>query len=148
MYRVSRRPQRGGGCGLSGGRLLVGLAIAAFALISYFGSRAYNPVTDENQYVSITPEQEVALGLQAAPQMAGQHGGLDPDQGAQAQLDEVCTQLLQQSDASQTEYPFDCHLLADPETINAFAAGRPGVYYPRPLESPGDSRSACRRDES
>jgi predicted Zn-dependent protease len=141
MIRVARRPQRAGGCGLSGGRLLVGLAIAAFALISYFGSRAYNPVTDENQYVSITPDQEVALGLQAAPQMAGQHGGLDPDQGAQAQLDEVCNQLLQQSDAGQTEYPFDCHLLADPETINAFALPGGQVFITRALwerlETPG-----------
>jgi len=53
--------------GFSGGRLLVGLAIAVFALISYFGSKEYNPVTQEEQYIGITPDQEIALGLQAAP---------------------------------------------------------------------------------
>ena len=51
----------------NGGRLLVGLAIAAFALFSYFGSKEYNPVTQEDQYVGITPDQEIALGLQAVP---------------------------------------------------------------------------------
>ena len=32
----------------NGGRLLVGLAIAVFALISYFGSKEYNPVIEED----------------------------------------------------------------------------------------------------
>ena len=62
-----------------GARLLTALAVAAFALISYFGSRSYNPITGEDQYINITREQEIALGLQAAPEMAQQFGGLDPD---------------------------------------------------------------------
>jgi predicted Zn-dependent protease len=120
MYRAVRRP-RGGGCALGGGRLLIALVLAAIALISYFGSRSFNEVTGENQYVGITPEQEVSLGLQAAPQMAQQYGGLHPDEQAQAQVDQVCSRLLENSDAADSEYPFECHLLADPETINAFA---------------------------
>jgi beta-barrel assembly-enhancing protease len=120
MVRLSRRPQRGG-CALGGGRILIALAIAAFAVISYFGSRSFNEITGETQYVGISKEQEVALGLQAAPQMAQQHGGLHPDQEAQAHVDQVCAKLVDQSAAHESGYPFECHLLADPETVNAFA---------------------------
>jgi predicted Zn-dependent protease len=112
------RPQRRG---FGGGRILIALAIAAFSLISYYSSREYNPVTDEVQHVSVTPEQEVALGLQAAPQMAQQFGGLHPDQEAQATVDQICGRIISQSAAEKTPYKFECHVLADEETINAFA---------------------------
>lgn len=103
------------------GRIVVALIIAAFALISYFGSSEYNPVTDEEQRVGITQEQEIALGLQSAPELTQQFGGLHPDQQAQAYLDEVCNRIITNSRASETDYPFECALLEDPETINAFA---------------------------
>ncbi len=105
----------------SGGRLLVGLAIAVFALISYFGSKEYNPVTQEDQYVGITPDQEIALGLQAAPEMEAQFGGVHPDSSAQQFLDSVCRKLINESDAGQAEWPYECTLLVDDETVNAFA---------------------------
>ena len=118
MYR-SR--SRSGGRRFNGGRILVALAIAAFSLLSYCSSRSYNPVTDETQYVGISPEQEIALGLQAAPEMIQEFGGMDADQQAQAVLDRVCERLLANSEAGQTEWPFECTLLADSQTINAFA---------------------------
>jgi hypothetical protein len=49
------------------------------SLISYFGTRQDNPVTGETQHVDISVDQEIAMGLQAAPEMAAQFGGLDPD---------------------------------------------------------------------
>ena len=107
--------------GFSGGRLLVGLAIAVFALISYFGSKEYNPVTQEEQYIGITPDQEIALGLQAAPQIEAEFGGVHPDSNAQQLLDGVCRNLISGSDAGQAEWPYECTLLVDDETINAFA---------------------------
>lgn len=107
--------------GFSWGRVLVGLAIAAFAIISYFASGSFNPVTEETQYVGMSPEQEIALGLQAAPQMAQQHGGLHPDENAQAFLDRICARLIDNSEAGSTDWPFACHLLADDQTVNAFA---------------------------
>jgi predicted Zn-dependent protease len=103
------------------GRLLIGLVIAAFALFSYFSSSVHNPVTGEKQYINITEDQEIALGLQAAPQMAEQFGGLHPDQRTQAIVDAVGKRLVADSDASKTNYPFEFHLLADGETVNAFA---------------------------
>jgi len=111
----------GGGCGLSMGRLLIALILVGAALFTYFGSSVYNPVTDETQHINISPDQEVALGLQAAPEMEQQYGGLSTDSQAQRLVDQVCQRLVANSDAGQTEYPFECHLLADTQTINAFA---------------------------
>lgn len=119
MDPFGRRTARRSGGGK--GRLLIALAIAAMSIIGYYSSREYNPVTDEVQHVDLSPEQEIALGLQAAPQMAEQHGGLHPDPQAQALVDQVCARLVQSTAAKETPYRFECHLLADPETINAFA---------------------------
>lgn len=102
-------------------RLLIGLVIALVSLFSYFGSREYNPVTEEVQHVSISPEQEVALGLQAAPQMAAQHGGESRDPQARALVDRVGRKIVGTTPAGKTPYRFEFHLLADPQTINAFA---------------------------
>jgi predicted Zn-dependent protease len=103
------------------GRILIAVAIAAVSIIGYLGSKSYNPVTEEDQYVAISPEQEVVLGLQAAPEMAREYGGLDTDENAQAYVDAVCERLIQDSEAHTTDWPFECHLLADDQTINAFA---------------------------
>lgn len=120
MYR-SRSSRSGSGRSFNGGRILVALVLAAISLISYCSSRSYNPVTDETQYVAISPEQEIALGLQAAPEMMQEYGGRDPDSQAQAVLDRVCSRILSSSEAGETDWPFECHLLADSQTINAFA---------------------------
>lgn len=102
-------------------RLGIGLAIALFSVISYFGSQSFNPVTGEKQYLSMTPHQEIALGLHAAPQMIQQHGGLYPSDSDQARLDRVCWSLLRANPDIQGEWQFDFHLLRDDRTINAFA---------------------------
>ena len=117
-----RQPRRGGGRrGGIGGRFIIALAIAGISFCSYLGSRSENPVTGEVQYVDLTPDQEIALGLQSAPQMAQQHGGLHPDERAQQLLDDIGNRLVQSSVATRSPYPFDFHLLADPQTVNAFA---------------------------
>ena len=102
-------------------RVIIAIIMALFALISYFGSSVYNPVTGEKQYINITEEQEIALGLQAAPQMAQEYGGLHPDERAQQIVDTIGRKLVSESDASKTNYPFEFHLLADGQTVNAFA---------------------------
>jgi predicted Zn-dependent protease len=49
--------------------LIVALLIAAFSLLRYFASSEQNPVTGESQRLGgVTMEQEVALGMEAAPQ--------------------------------------------------------------------------------
>jgi predicted Zn-dependent protease len=103
------------------GRILIGLVVAAIAIITYFASSEFNPITGETQQVALSRQEEVAMGLQAAPEMAQMHGGLHRDTRLQDYLDEVCQRLINGSMAAETDWPFECHLLADPETINAFA---------------------------
>ena len=102
-------------------RLIIALFFIGFSLISYFSSKEYNPVTGEDQYISLTPRQEIALGLRAAPQMIQQHGGLYPEQKYQDLVDRIGNALVRNSQAGQTVYQYDFHLLNDRRTINAFA---------------------------
>jgi beta-barrel assembly-enhancing protease len=107
---------------VSRGRFVAALVVAAIALFTYFGNSVFNPITEENQRVAgITPEQEVALGLQAAPEMAQQFGGLDPDPESQERVDAIGERIVSRSAAGQSPYRFEFHVLDDPQTINAFA---------------------------
>lgn len=116
--KVALRPRRRL---LNSPRLIMAVVIAGFALLSYQCSSEYNPVTGEDQHIAMTEEQEIALGLQAVPEMMAQHGGLSPDQSAQQLVDRVGERLVAASDASETPWQFEFHLLADPELVNAFA---------------------------
>ena len=109
------------GCGLSGGRILIGLVVAAIAIISFLSSKAYNPVTGQDQYISITPDQEIALGLQAEPELLQEFGGVDTTSPQAARVQQVGSRLLQKSQAAQTDWQFQFHLLNDTQTINALA---------------------------
>lgn len=102
-------------------RLFIGLAIVAFAVLKYCSSAETNNFTGETQYVDLSTDQEIAMGLSAAPSMIAEYGGLHPDQNAQAQLDRVGKKLVNSSIGRNTDYQYDFHLLADDRTINAFA---------------------------
>jgi predicted Zn-dependent protease len=102
-------------------RLLIGVAIVAFAFIKRCNSKETNPYTGRVQTINMTSDQEIAIGLQSAPQIAQQHGGLHPDNSYQALVDNVGNKLINNSIAKDTPYKYEFHLLADPKTINAFA---------------------------
>lgn len=102
-------------------RLLIALVIAGFSLFTYFSQTQYNEVTKEKQHVAISPRQEIALGLQSAPQMAAEYGGVANDPEAQALVNEVGRELVTRTDASKTPYEFKFTVLDDDNTINAFA---------------------------
>lgn len=102
-------------------RLLIGLAIVAFAFIKKCNSKEKNEYTGRIQTINMTSDQEIAIGLQHAPQMAQQHGGLHPNNQYQTLVDQVGNKLVNNSMAKDTPYKYDFHLLADENTINAFA---------------------------
>ena len=102
-------------------RLLIGVAIALFFVLKKCSQREENPYTLRMQTISMNAEEEIAIGLQSAPQMAQQHGGLHPNKQYQALVDNVGNKLVNNSIARKTPYKYEFHLLADPNTINAFA---------------------------
>lgn len=114
----NRQPQ---GTGF-GGRLLIALAIALVGLFMYWNQVQVNPVTGEKQHVAISPEQEIRLGLESAPQMAHEMGGEVPASDPRAK--EVLAMgeyLVSHTAAAKSPWKFNFHLLADDQTVNAFA---------------------------
>jgi predicted Zn-dependent protease len=130
MYQ--RRYSSGRG-GLPVGRLLIAGAMIVITLLSYFGTQSTNPVTKEVQHVDITPDQEIAMGLQAAPEMALQFGGLDASQADQQRVQQVGARIVGGSVARNTPYPYAYHLLADTQTVNAFALPGGQIFITRAL---------------
>ncbi|WP_242928264.1 M48 family metalloprotease [Pontibacter vulgaris] len=102
-------------------KFIAALLIAAVSLVTYWCNRQENEFTGETQYVDMTVEQEIALGLQAAPEMASQYGGLHPDKEAAAEVNAIGQKLVNSTGVTETPYKFDFHLLADEQTVNAFA---------------------------
>ena len=102
-------------------RIFIGLAIVAFAFIQRCSNKEENPYTGREQTINMTSEQEIAIGVQSAPEIAQQHGGLYPDERLQSFVDFVGEKLVDNSIARETPYEYDFHLLADDQTINAFA---------------------------
>jgi predicted Zn-dependent protease len=128
----------GGGSSRGGGlpvRWLIAGAIALFGIIGYYTKTQVNPVTGEKQRVAMTVDQEKALGLEAAPQMASKMGGVlnpktDPDARIVA---EVGHKLVRQTEASGSPYVgnFNFYLLDDNKTINAFALPGGQIFITR-----------------
>ena len=118
-----------------GPRLIIGIILAVVALVSYFGSQQYNDVVGENQHVSITTSQEIALGLQSEATMEQEFGGLLPDRQIQQQVREIGTDLVTNSVANNTPWQFSFNVLDDPQTVNAFALPGGPVYITEGLLS-------------
>ncbi|RYG42698.1 M48 family peptidase [bacterium] len=114
-------------------RLLIAAGIAVFSACSYFRLSQTNPVTGEKQRINVTPQQEIALGLQAVPQMVQEYGGPDSNEKAQAAVDEVGRNIVARSDASKGVYQYEFTVLADGKTVNAFALPGGQVFITRAL---------------
>ncbi len=132
--------QYGYGAARRGGlpvRWIVAALIAVGGLVSYYSSTETNPVTGEKQHVAMSVDQEKALGLQSAPEMAAQMGGaVDPaGDGDARRVGEVGRRVVERSDASKSPYVgnFHFYLLDDPRTINAFALPGGQVFITRGL---------------
>ncbi len=131
MYSVNpQQTTSGRGCSL---RLIMAAVVVAISLITYFSSQSVNPVTNEVQHVSMSPDQEIAMGLQAAPEMAAEFGGLDPSAADQQRVEQIGQHIVQYSPAHTTPYEFNYSLLADNQTVNAFALPGGLVFITRGL---------------
>lgn len=105
-----------------GSPIFMALIIAAIGLFMYMTQTETNPVTGIKQHISISPEQEIRLGLQATPHMVSQMGGEVPSSDPRAQeVQKVGHQIVSGSIAHQGPWHYQYHLLADSKTVNAFA---------------------------
>ena len=112
---------RGTGCNP---RIVIGLLVIVGSIVYHWlGTTEYqNEFTGRVQRLAMaTPQEEIALGLQSAPQMIREMGGTSRDPQAVAKVKAVGQRLLASTAARQTPYRFDFHLLADRTTVNAFA---------------------------
>ena len=164
-HRGGRRPlfglpsRRAGGRMGSGlkARLMIALAVAAFAFLSYYAKPGdVNEVTGESERVAMADEdQEIVLGLQAAPQMIGQHGGVSRDVEGQQIVAQVGEGLLRALDNElkrmNEQHPdrkfrnpyrdsFRFTLLADTRTVNAFALPGGPVFITQALYDQLDTK--------
>lgn len=99
-------------------------------------STSVNEITGEKQHVAgMTPDKEIALGLNAAPEMLRQFGGESHNAEATELVDFVGRKILRTSDAGRSPYRFQFHLLADRQTINAFALPGGQVFITEALLS-------------
>ena len=117
----------------SNSRFLIAAVILVFGIVSYYSKRQHNDVTGETQHISLSTDQEIALGVNSAPQMESEMGGADPDPKAQTLVQSIGAKVVAGSDARNTAYKFQFHLLADPNTINAFALPGGPVFITRGL---------------
>jgi predicted Zn-dependent protease len=102
-------------------RFIIAILVALFAIGSYFFRTSENPITGESQRVALTTEQEIALGLRSAPQMAAQMGWITRNEKAAAVVNAIGKGLVANSIAAKSPYRYSFHVLADPKTVNAFA---------------------------
>jgi beta-barrel assembly-enhancing protease len=105
-----------------GGRIIVALMIVFIGWIMYMSQVEKNPVTGERQHVSLSPDQEIRLGLESAPEMAKEMGGELPSTDPRTdEVEKMGEYLVDHSDAQKSPWKFKFHLIADKDTVNAFA---------------------------
>lgn len=122
-------------------KLVIALLIAGFFLFRYWTSIQTNAVTGKSQAIAMSVPQEIALGLQSAPKMAAQFGGLSSDRAAAERVKSVGAKVVAalpkeaRNADGQPAYPFAYHLLADRQTVNAFALPGGQIFITEALYS-------------
>jgi predicted Zn-dependent protease len=121
-------------------RLIIAGIIVLMSLVSYWSQGEVNPTTGEVQRVGgLTVDDEVAIGLQAAPHLVAQHMGESSDLRGRHVVESISARLLNslyqriQNRGGSIPYQFQVHLLADEQTINAFALPGGQVFITQAL---------------
>ncbi|WP_254411633.1 M48 family metalloprotease [Dyadobacter diqingensis] len=97
------------------------IAIAAISSLFIFRKKQINPQTGKAQAISLSPEQEVNLGIECAPQLVAEFGGLFRDRLLQEKIKRIGRKLVATSSAGKSPYQFDFHILADSQSVSIFA---------------------------
>lgn len=115
----NQRQGQGQGIGV---RLIIGIIIALIGWFMYANHVEENPVTGQKQHVSITPAEEIRLGLESAPAMSKEMGGeLSSSDPHTIVVQKIGNYIVTHTLANKSPWKFQFHLLADTKTVNAFA---------------------------
>lgn len=145
MYGQPPSPARRSGCLgilLGNPRIMGALVLLVIGYFTYVSSthEEVNPFTGEKVRVKLTPDQEVTMGLQSAPQMIKEFGGEYREPILANKINEIGARLLRAKDqivarrgSKDFNYPFAFHVLDDRKTINAFALPGGQVFITRAL---------------
>lgn len=110
------------GGGFFSGRFIIGVLIILFGLFAYYTKSQENPVTHQKQHISLTPSQEIRLGLESAPTMVSKMGGEVPATDPRTEeVNRIGQLILSKTIAAKSPWKFKFHLLSDTKTVNAFA---------------------------
>ncbi|WP_416896692.1 MAG: M48 family metalloprotease [Minwuia sp.] len=107
------------------------LRITAIASLLLFGSACQtvqNPATGEEQFTTISQEQEREIGRQQHPQVLAEFGGAYNDPQLQAYVDRVGRRLAQNAELPAEQFTFT---VLDTPVVNAFALPGGYVYMTR-----------------
>jgi predicted Zn-dependent protease len=86
--------------------------------LSLLAGCSTNPVTGKSEMILISEDQEVAMGVEAAPQFEKEFGGPVPDASLRAYVQEVGQRIANVCDRGNLEYNY---LLVRSNVPNAFA---------------------------
>ncbi len=118
-------------------RLVIAGVLALVAIGSYLMKYEKDDLTGEYRAVAMKPDQEIRMGLAAAPEMAQQMGGvIDPRYDKSAQHVKMVGRKLvaaYKTDANPYLENFDFHLLNDTKMVNAFALPGGQIFITKAL---------------
>lgn len=110
------------GQGSGFGRIILALLIAGVGLLMYMFHTEQNPITGAKQHISLTPSEEIRLGLESAPAMAREMGGeISASDPRSQRVQKIGQSIVTLSIAHKGPWKYQFHLLADDKVINAFA---------------------------
>lgn len=108
------------------------VVVGLLLVVSAAGGCSTNPVTQERNLMFLSPQQEVALGLEASPQFSEEFGGPYADPVMQEYVRGVGTKIAAQ--AANPEYPYEFSFtVLDSDVINAFALPGGPIFITRGL---------------
>lgn len=96
------------------------MAAAGALVLGVVAACSTNPATGRSQFNALSPDQEVQMGREAAPELVKEYGGAVPDAQLQAYVTEVGMRLAAATEGDNPKLPWKFTLL-NSDVINAFA---------------------------
>jgi predicted Zn-dependent protease len=110
----------------------IGGALVLGASLALAGGCQTNPATGKTIYAPLSASQQLAMGEQAAPQLAQEFGGPVHDPQLQAYVTQVGKKLAAQTESNYPSLPWEFTLLDSP-VVNAFSLPGGKVFLTRGL---------------